>query len=78
MFHVNKGVGYTTVLFDLRTESGLMDWQDVVEWHCNASFDELHNLLAGAVGAIHTMLDEHFGISIVECMAAGGSGDLLS
>ena len=35
------------------------------------SHDELRELLAGAVGGLHTMQDEHFGISIVEYMAAG-------
>lgn len=28
-------------------------------------------LLGGAVAGIHTMIDEHFGISVVEYMAAG-------
>ena len=28
-------------------------------------------LLGGAVGGLHTMVDEHFGISIVQYMAAG-------
>ena len=35
------------------------------------SHGELRELLAGAVGGLHTMQDEHFGISIVEYMAAG-------
>ena len=45
--------------------------QDVVEFRINVSFEELQRLLADAVGGLHTMLDEHFGISIVEYMAAG-------
>lgn len=28
-------------------------------------------LLAGAIAGIHSMTDEHFGISVVEYMAAG-------
>lgn len=44
---------------------------DCVEFCINVPFDELTSLLAGAVGGLHTMLDEHFGISIVEYMAAG-------
>lgn len=28
-------------------------------------------LLGGAVAGIHSMIDEHFGISVVEYMAAG-------
>lgn len=45
--------------------------KDCVEFCINVPFDELTSLLAGAVGGLHTMLDEHFGISIVEYMAAG-------
>lgn len=45
---------------------------DAVEWHVNVPYSELKQLLGGAVGGLHTMLDEHFGISVVEYMAAGG------
>ncbi|KAL3159480.1 hypothetical protein ABBQ38_009902 [Trebouxia sp. C0009 RCD-2024] len=45
--------------------------QDCVQFCTNVSFEELRSLLAGAVAGLHTMLDEHFGISIVEYMAAG-------
>ena len=45
--------------------------QDVVEFEVNASFDRLRKLLSEAVGGLHSMLDEHFGISVVEYMAAG-------
>lgn len=34
-------------------------------------YAELRFLLGGAVGGLHTMVDEHFGISVVEYMAAG-------
>ncbi|EFJ50473.1 hypothetical protein VOLCADRAFT_103930 [Volvox carteri f. nagariensis] len=44
---------------------------DCVEWIVNASFSELKSQLGGAVGGLHTMVDEHFGISVVEYMAAG-------
>lgn len=44
---------------------------DAVEWHVNVPYAELKQLLGGAVGGLHTMLDEHFGISVVEYMAAG-------
>lgn len=37
----------------------------------NVSFQELQALLGEAVGGLHTMQDEHFGISVVEYMAAG-------
>ncbi len=45
---------------------------DYVDFCVNAPFQEVQQLLAGAVGGLHTMQDEHFGISIVEYMAAGG------
>lgn len=45
--------------------------QDVVEFAVNASFLEVQRWLKEAVGGLHTMLDEHFGISVVEYMAAG-------
>ncbi len=34
-------------------------------------FSELYELLGEAVAGLHTMRDEHFGISVVEYMAAG-------
>ncbi|KAG1672288.1 hypothetical protein FOA52_004303 [Chlamydomonas sp. UWO 241] len=42
-----------------------------VDWHVNVSYAELKALLADAVGGLHTMADEHFGICVVEYMAAG-------
>ncbi|CAL8469297.1 g8838 [Coccomyxa elongata] len=42
-----------------------------VDFCVNAPFSEVQQLLGGAVGGLHTMVDEHFGISIVEYMAAG-------
>lgn len=42
-----------------------------VEWHVDVPYSDLKLLLGGAVGGIHTMVDEHFGISVVEYMAAG-------
>ncbi len=42
-----------------------------VEFCVNASFDQLRALLTDAVAGLHTMADEHFGISVVEYMAAG-------
>ena len=42
-----------------------------VEFALNVSFDELKNYLAEATIGLHTMWNEHFGIGVVECMAAG-------
>lgn len=42
-----------------------------VDFCVNASAAEVKEVLGGAVGGLHSMLDEHFGISVVEYMAAG-------
>ncbi|GLT92947.1 hypothetical protein SLE2022_107570 [Rubroshorea leprosula] len=42
-----------------------------VEFHKNMMYRDLVRLLGGAVAGIHSMIDEHFGISVVEYMAAG-------
>ncbi|KAI4305363.1 hypothetical protein L6164_028734 [Bauhinia variegata] len=44
---------------------------EYVEFYKNVTYRELVGLLAGAIVGIHSMTDEHFGISIVEFMAAG-------
>lgn len=36
-----------------------------------STYRDLVGLLGGAVAGIHSMTDEHFGISVVEYMAAG-------
>ena len=53
----------------LANELGLTD--DIVEFRVNVSFEELCELLGDAVAGLHSMVDEHFGISVVEYMAAG-------
>ncbi|CAK9323867.1 unnamed protein product [Citrullus colocynthis] len=42
-----------------------------VEFYKNLMYRDLVELLGGAVAGIHSMTDEHFGISVVEYMAAG-------
>jgi glycosyltransferase involved in cell wall biosynthesis len=42
-----------------------------VDFHVNSTYAELQKLLGGASAGLHTMLDEHFGIVVVEYMAAG-------
>ena len=42
-----------------------------LEFHINVPFEDLQNMLGHAVAGIHSMRDEHFGISVVEYMAAG-------
>lgn len=42
-----------------------------VKFKVNIPYSELVSELQRATIGLHTMRDEHFGISIVECMAAG-------
>ncbi|XP_051914747.1 GDP-Man:Man(3)GlcNAc(2)-PP-Dol alpha-1,2-mannosyltransferase [Hippocampus zosterae] len=44
---------------------------DRVEFKLNIPFAELKKELDGATIGLHTMWNEHFGIGVVECMAAG-------
>nr|CAG4646314.1 EOG090X07J8 [Macrothrix elegans] len=41
------------------------------EFYINVEFDELKRLLEESTIGLHTMWNEHFGISVVECMASG-------
>jgi len=45
--------------------------EDHVELKLNFKFEYLLNYLSESAVGIHTMIDEHFGIGVVECMAAG-------
>ncbi|XP_070811996.1 GDP-Man:Man(3)GlcNAc(2)-PP-Dol alpha-1,2-mannosyltransferase [Pituophis catenifer annectens] len=45
--------------------------EEHVEFKVNIPFKELKRHLADATIGLHTMWNEHFGIGIVECMAAG-------
>lgn len=42
-----------------------------VEFKLNIPYSELTSELQKATIGLHTMWNEHFGISVVECMAAG-------
>lgn len=44
---------------------------DSVEFRPDVPMGELHGILSAAVAGLHSMVDEHFGISVVEYMAAG-------
>ncbi|KQJ86114.1 GDP-Man:Man(3)GlcNAc(2)-PP-Dol alpha-1,2-mannosyltransferase isoform X2 [Brachypodium distachyon] len=44
---------------------------ELVEFHKDISYRDLVQLLGGAIAGLHSMTDEHFGISVVEYMAAG-------
>jgi len=56
---------------DLRQLSHRLGVDDHVELHVNVEFEELKRQLQRATIGLHSMWNEHFGIGIVECMAAG-------
>jgi alpha-1,2-mannosyltransferase len=45
--------------------------ESFVEFKLNLSFDDLKQSLADSTVGLHSMKEEHFGIGVVECMAAG-------
>ncbi|XP_003433100.4 GDP-Man:Man(3)GlcNAc(2)-PP-Dol alpha-1,2-mannosyltransferase [Canis lupus familiaris] len=55
----------------LRRLSEDLGIQEDVEFKINIPFDELKHYLSEATIGLHTMWNEHFGIGVVECMAAG-------
>uniref|UniRef100_G3MLR9 GDP-Man:Man(3)GlcNAc(2)-PP-Dol alpha-1,2-mannosyltransferase n=1 Tax=Amblyomma maculatum TaxID=34609 RepID=G3MLR9_AMBMU len=55
-------------LKQLATDMGI---EDNVEFQLNVSFADLMSEMKRASAAIHTMWNEHFGMCVVECMAAG-------
>lgn len=56
---------------DLRELVDKLGIHGSVQFKVNVSFDELLRLLGSATIGLHTMWNEHFGIGVVECMAAG-------
>lgn len=56
---------------DLRHLAKELQVSNCVEFKINQSFSHLREELGKATAALHTMENEHFGISVVECMAAG-------
>jgi len=66
-----RGAADVTRLSSLRSLAKALNVEDSVEFHVDVSFDKLRELLAGATAGLHTMVDEHFGICVVEYMAAG-------
>ncbi|KAK3099430.1 hypothetical protein FSP39_004183 [Pinctada imbricata] len=55
-------------LKELCRELGISEY---VEFELNVSFDRLKELMSESVIGLHTMWNEHFGIGVVEMMAAG-------
>ncbi|XP_019161636.1 PREDICTED: GDP-Man:Man(3)GlcNAc(2)-PP-Dol alpha-1,2-mannosyltransferase [Ipomoea nil] len=58
-------------LQNLKDLAKKLNVENDVEFHKNVMYSDLVRLLGGAVAGIHSMIDEHFGICIVEYMAAG-------
>lgn len=56
---------------DLKKLCKEMQIEEFVEFKVNIEYDEMEKLIEKASIAIHTMLNEHFGISVVEFLAAG-------
>lgn len=56
-------------LRQMARDLGLSDQQ--CEFHVNVPYSKIKDLLSRAVVGIHTMVDEHFGIGVVEYMASG-------
>ncbi len=52
-------------------EDSTLALEDDVVVETNISYTALQERLATAMIGLHTMTDEHFGISVVEFMAAG-------
>ena len=48
-----------------------LDIETMVDFKLNFTFENLLKDLAASAVGIHSMVDEHFGIGVVECMAAG-------
>lgn len=58
-------------LQNLKKKAVDLQLENDVEFHKSILYRDLVRLLGGAVAGLHSMVDEHFGISVVEYMAAG-------
>ena len=67
----SRGPGDDARIAELRQACHTLRLEDCVDFCINVPFAQLQQLLGDAVGGLHTMVDEHFGISVVEYMAAG-------
>mmetsp|Transcript_41038 Transcript_41038/g.41922 ORF Transcript_41038/g.41922 Transcript_41038/m.41922 type:complete len:419 (+) Transcript_41038:3-1259(+) len=71
MFGGCRGAEDVELVDRLHDEAKRMGLQDHVIFHVNGSYSELVTALTEAAVGLHTMWNEHFGISVVEMMAAG-------
>ncbi|CAG2100708.1 unnamed protein product [Medioppia subpectinata] len=58
-------------LNDLKQLSRSLDIESNVEFKVNIPYEELKDLIEESSIGVHTMVNEHFGIGVVECLAAG-------
>jgi alpha-1,2-mannosyltransferase len=58
-------------LADLQQSVKDLELQDSVQFHVDVPYDEVKRELSRASIGLHSMIDEHFGICVVEYMAAG-------
>ncbi|KAH9587762.1 asparagine-linked glycosylation protein, variant 2 [Schistosoma haematobium] len=55
----------------LKDQAATLELGDTVEFHINLPYQELKSYFGRCSVNLHTMVDEHFGISVVEGMASG-------
>ena len=66
-----RGADDVARLESLRLMAKSLAVDDSIEFHVDVPYSKLRTLLGGASAGLHGMLDEHFGICVVEYMAAG-------
>lgn len=71
MVGATRGKDDEEIVDQLRSQARDLKIDDSVEFFINKSRDEVLDLFSESKVAIHTMKEEHFGISIVEMMSAG-------
>lgn len=55
----------------LKAKASQLNISKLVRFEVNVPYATLRDLLSSATIGLHTMVNEHFGIGVVECMAAG-------
>ncbi|KAI8379157.1 uncharacterized protein BYT42DRAFT_567764 [Radiomyces spectabilis] len=71
MIGSSRNAGDEERIENLRKESVQLGIQNRVRFEINVSFDDLVSQFSEAKVGLHTMWNEHFGIGVVEYMAAG-------
>ncbi|CAM8930603.1 unnamed protein product [Rhodiola kirilowii] len=66
-----RNMGDKSRLQALKDRALQLKIEEYVEFHENLMYRDLVKLLGEAIAGIHAMIDEHFGICVVEYMAAG-------